>query len=562
MKAFIVKARDKFKAGDEVDVTSEQFAVLAEGGYAITESEKASRDAVKAKDVTAIKGAITRAKARGAIDLKDTAIEAKSLERLEKGVDSEVLCELIDTTPSKELADLNARVTARIADDGSLELGTGGASQIRVGASLRDVAENGYLKAREPMDKLIRAGGASMKEAAKISRETSSRLMGHLMPIYVKGGDLNLREAVKDVVRAADNVDTNVGTLNTGIVLMRNMGFLKNKLSFLDKISTDLRNEPVQFGQNVLTRYITPPGVLTFVPGIGLTSDAAAIAAWTATITATNPAGTPQTGTQTRSQASATDISVVLNKYKGVSIKFNNLTISGTMRNLFAEQQAAQIYSLAEQVNIDFLTTLFTANWAGISTAPFSVNGGSAVLNTFGLANIIAIKNKFSLNKMADVGRFALLHSSYHDAILTDSNLLTAKAILSLIKKDNGSFEDGELPVLFGVKVLESQLSAAKNGALVTITDPTTIPAVADTIGFAGNSSSAVFVARVPQDYTNILGEIPATAALEIVTDPDSGLSMLVKKRVDHNLEETLVDCGLMYNFAQGDKRQGFILKP
>ena len=46
------------------------------------------------------------------------------------------------------------------------------------------------------------------------------------------------------------------------------------------------------------------------------------------------------------------------------------------------------------------------------------------------------------------------------------------------------------------------------------------------------------------------------------VTEPDAGLSMLLVKWVDHQLEQTYVRSGLMYNFAQGDPRQGFIIVP
>lgn len=570
MKIHIIKARGDFKAGTVVDASDADATVLLAEGYGITESQKADRDAVLATNKKRITDAVTRAKQRGAIEMKDTAVEATAHERLDKGVDADVLVELIEAKASQEVEALQKRFTARVDDDGTLEIGNAGA--IRIGASMRDVCENGYLKAREPMDKLIRGG--NVKEAMKVARDSGQALFAKLKPIYAKGGDFNVREGVKDVVQAADNIDTNVGTLAAGIVLMRNLGFLKNKLSFLDKISTDLRNEPVLFGQNVLTRYITPPAVLTFVPGIGLTSDATAIANWQATITATNPAGTPQTGTQTRSTASATDVNVVLNKYKGVSIKFNNLQIGGTLRNLFAEQQAAQIYSLAEQVNKDFLTTMFGATWTpATGNGAFSLcNGadpvGPPATNPMGLPTLIAIKNQCSLNKLPDMNRFVLLHSVYHDAVLVDSNLLAAKAILSLIKKDAGSFEDGELPVLFGLKVLESQLSAYNKGgaALVNLTSATGVQAAVGgangVVGMVGNAASGLFVARVPQDYTKILGEIPATAALEILTEPDSGLSILIKKRVDHNLEETLVDTGLMYNFAQGDPRQGFLLNP
>ena len=70
-----------------------------------------------------------------------------------------------------------------------------------------------------------------------------------------------------------------------------------------------------------------------------------------------------------------------------------------------------------------------------------------------------------------------------------------------------------------------------------------------------------VFVARVPQDYTQILKDIPATAAIEIVTEPDSGMSMLFVKYVNHQLASVSARCALMYGAAQGDPRVGIILK-
>ena len=247
------------------------------------------------------------------------------------------------------------------------------------------------------------------------------------------------------------------------------------------------------------------------------------------------------------------------------------------MRNLFTEQQGAAFYSLAEQVNLDFLATIYAVSWIPkTGNAFFSLcNGadpvGTPATNPMGLPVIIAIKNQFSLNKMPDMKRWVLLHSIYHDSILVDSNLLNAKAILALIKKDAGAFEDGELPPLFGVDILESQLAAgslagnALAGAWTNnqLTSPVGISAALGShgpVGFAGNSASALFAARIPQDYTKVLPEIPATASLEIVTEPDSGLSILLTKRVDHNLQATFMDTGLMYGFAAGDKRQGFIL--
>lgn len=573
MQIKIIKAHGDYKqeqVGKEVEVDAATAATLIANGYGVDAVEAARTEKltnmVKASQASRIKDAVTRAKAREAIAPKDTEIEAGLLKELDD-VPLETLERVanlvvasVDARQAAELERIQRRETNSLNDDGNgVNIRAG--ARITGGYSLRGAAEK-YVTCSEPMTKLIQEG--KLKDAINLSRERSLLMASDIMSVYDKGENF----AMRDLVKAADNVDPSVGTLATGLVLMRNLGFLKNKLTFLDKISTDLRNEPVAFGQNVLTRYITPPNVLTFVPGIGMTSDATTIANWKATITASNPAGTPQTsGTQTFSVASATDVNVVLNNYNGVEITFNNMTLGSTMRNLFAEQQAAQFYSLAEYINQQFLIMLFKATWSGISTAPFSLCGGNAPVgnsatNPMGLANIIAVKNKFTMNKMPDNGRFALMHSAYHDAILTDSNMLTAKSILALIKKDTGAFEDGELPTLFGVKVLESQLSAFKGGALVTITDPAQIPANASTIGFAGNASSALFVARIPQDYTKVIPDIPATAAIEIVTEPDSGLSMLVIKRVNNQIESTYVRAGLMFGFAQGDPRQGFLLNP
>lgn len=576
MKAVIIKARagSNLAVGTEVEVSAEEFAPLYNDGFAVTATEwQSTQKTIKARE-KAIDDEITGLIDREVIAPKDDAVKAEIranalvMEEVKPGLGVDFIKAM---KPKGTPSNLEQRRTAPTTEEGALALGYGA-----VKGDIR-AAGSEYLKLQKNQSNILKAGGSGMlKEAMKLSAESAAIIKREIYPIIVKGGGDFFE---RDIIKAADNVDPNVGTLATGIVLMRNLGFLKNKLSFLDKISTDLRNEPIAFGQNVISRYITPPGVLTFVPGVGMTSDAGTIAAWKATITGTNPAGTPQTGTQTRSVASTTDVPVVINNYKGVSITFNNLTLGGTMRNLFAEQQGAMFYSLSEQINLDFLATIYATVWTPkTGNAEFSLCGGAdpvgtPATNPMGLPTIIAIKNQFSLNKMPDIGRWVLLHSIYHDAILVDSNLLNAKAILALIKKDAGAFEDGELPPLFGLTVLESQLAAgslagnAIGGAWTNnqLTSATGVAAAVGTngvVGFAGNSASALFAARIPQDYTKVLPEIPATASLEIVTEPDSGLSILLTKRVDHNLQATFMDTGLMYGFAPGDKRQGFNLKP
>ena len=555
MKAVIVKARDNFKAGDIIEVTPEEFGVLAEGSYAITEGEQAavkataaanaSIEAVKASQKTAaqgvVKAAVQRAKDRHAIPKQDEAVLAKSLDRLDKGADPEIIVELLDGLRSGDPV-THTRITTS-SDSGAVR-----ARVVRT--DVRDAAK-GYITASEPMTKLIRSG--DVKGAFQLAQERSLILKTDLAPVMSGEADFRLN----DIVQAADvsDPDSQVGTLATGLVLMRNLGYLVNKLAWIRYLTTDMRNEPVLFGQPVFTRYITPPGVLTFIPGVGFTSDATTINNAGAG-TVQSGIATQTSGTVTKSVPSTTDVTVTCNQFKGTQIEFGMNRLAATARSLFAEQLGAQTYALAEHINQHVLAKIFAATWTGTKTSL------TKALGDWNLKALIQLKSYLGISKVPDVGRFALMHTFYHDKLMEDSNLLSAKAILSLIKQDAGRFESAELPTLFGVKALESQLAAATDGTLGSFTDDAA-PGTINQVGFAGNMSSMVFVSRIPQDFIQSgqqLG-VPQTAAVEIFTEPDSGLSVMLYKYYD--LGKMSVNCTvcLMYGAAQGDPRVGIVLK-
>jgi hypothetical protein len=424
--------------------------------------------------------------------------------------------------------------------------------------SIKD-ASKGYVQAMESQDSLCRSN--RWDEAKKASKEAAIILAQN----HVKASDALLTDMVAgatrfepNTIRAATFSDPNsqVGALAGDLILMRNLGFLKYKLSWLGKLTTDLSGEPAKFGQAILTRYITPPGVLTWVPGTGFTSDATTIS--NASAGTTQSGATTTAGTLTKSVPSTTDKSVTLNMFKATEIEFPVSLLGGTIRNLFAEQYSAQLYSLAEAINQYVLGVLFAATWTGIKTEYVKS------LANWNLSGMIGVKNAMTISKIPDVGRFVLLHSYYHDKLLEDSNLLSAKAILALINKDASSFESGEVPSLFGVKPLESQLASATSaGALTTWTDDTTLGTTA-MVGFAGNMSSALFVSRPPQDWTTTLQQlgIPQTASVRLVTEPDSGLTVMVFSYADNGKMSISQRVCVMWGAAQGDPRVGIVVKP
>lgn len=551
-------ADSPFKPGDVAELKGEELDVLSEAGHQFVpheayEAELKARQAAEALIVRAV----DRAVARGALvphgDGVNSAekVKEEAISQVMNGADAQFIAELIEGLQP-------------VGTDGSAGGGrltpspTAAEGLVVTGTDLRD-ATKGYIQAMAPVSDLCRNN--QWTEAARQAREACVILKKH----HLKASDALLTELVPGatrfdprVIHAATFNDPNnqVGALAADLIILRNLGYLVYKLNWLPYFTTDLSGEPVRFGQSILTRYITPPGVLTWVPGVGFTSDAGTIAAAGAGETQAG-ATTQATGTVTKSIPNVTDRSVTLNKFKGTEIEFPISLLGGTVRNLFAEQYGAQTYSLAEEINKDVLSGIFKATWTGIKTTY------TRALANWDLASLIGLKNALTIAKVPDVGRFVLMHSFYHDRLLEDTNLLTAKAILSLIKQDAGAFETGELPVLFGLRPLESQLASAKADGTLTLWTDDTNPGDTVIVGFAGNMSSYLFVSRPPQDWTTVLGQlgIPLTASVRLVTEPDSGLTVMVFSYADNGKMSISQRVCLMWGHAQGDPRIGIVLK-
>jgi len=568
------------KAGERLDLTGEKLTAMLEGGFAVTASEWDAAEAAKAEKVRAreagrnrIKAAVLKAKERKAILPKDEVVEATWLKRFDDGkADEEVAVEAIDSLMAREEREDRDAVQARWTRPDAEAERTGDYSpRVEVGVSVRDAAE-GVLKCTEPQSKLIKSGKEGAIEAVRLAREASVIVKHHLLKAG-KRVDFLLRDTVKGATTT--DPDSQVGSLAGDLVIMRNLGFLVNKLPWIGKLTTDLSGEPAKFGQSVLTRYITPPDVLTWVPGVGFTSQANQIAdSGTGTTQSVGkPLRTEGPGNQALdatnifgkaklSAPSTTDVSVKLEMFKATEIEFPVSLLAGTVRNLFSEQLSAQTYALAENINTDVLGKMLAETWGTGGVAGLQYYYTKA-LATFGLPDMIRIKNKMTIAKIPDVGRYVLLHSFYHDKILEDANLLAAKALMAIIHKDESEFNTGEIPTLFGLKPLESQLASATTaGALTTWVDDTD-PGTTAIVGFAGNMSSYIFVSRPPQDFTKTaesLG-IPVTASVRLVTEPDSGLTVMVFSYVDNGAMSIRQRVCLMWGADQGDPRTGFPIR-
>lgn len=461
----------------------------------------------------AVEAAITRAVGRNAIEAKDETLKASYKSIGQK--DAKAAVAIIDALPAKNVPGV-ARATLT--------------SEVKFGeCSLAD-AFKGLESQRAPQNDLIRSG--NVKEAAKLSRAAAAIYKNDIERKVNAGGDAYL----PDVLRAADvttNVDANVGTLSgLYLVLQRNLGFLKNQLSLLSDISTDFRNEPALYNQWVRTRYISVPTVYDYTAP---------------TFSSTTPSSTE---TQ-KSTPSTTDVDVRIDKNKRVWIPFDTAVLAGTVRNLFQEQKSPMLYALGEQMLSDLVTTIISGSLqAGGTTRTFTTS--AATLNLTDAKDVQtafpAIGLKADIAKMPDTGsnRFLLVHPAYYRAFQSDKNYALIQAIANAQKANPLLMGNVENPYNFGVHWTQLMKDNSDYTA-------------ATTLGFCGSKESLILVGRVPQDYTQAV-EAPPTATIQIVTEPETGLSIMVTQFVNNNLETANLRVGIMYGTAIGHPGIGFLV--
>lgn len=569
MKAVIIQARESYKPGDTIDVTPAEFAVLASEGVAVTKSEWDAKESLRASEERAreegknrIISACERAVTRGAVLAKGDAdgsrekVQAKFVGRYERGeCSADIAVEAIESLPTVQASEPGRR-TSSTSDLGN---------RVEAGEVSGNDLVKATIQAMEPFSKTMRTGGIvqnarrqggnALLEAMHASKE-KARLLARL-DREMQGGFV-VRAATYNYVDPAGS--NPLGLLNTELMVLNNLGHLENQLAMIRDITTNIAGQPVAFNQYVRTRYFN-------IPKVQLK-------------TSTNAWSTNQTG-------SNTDVSVRLDQYAGVPISFENTMLSSTPRSLFREQYDPQLYSLGEYVLYKLINTIFAgATRIGndddsTSTVRFQdsadrvFNAAGATLKTF----VSDLPAKLDLLKMpggdeppgaSDLMRYAWVHTRPYAAATGDTNFVLNQSIQSIRgSSSNGNvMETGLFERLGNLKFRKSQLmadgiaitgsgaDATTNGISVTAPDYD----ASTYVGFAGTRAALLFATRVPEDYTQVLPNVPSTAAIETVTSPQLGITFLMVKYLDHAYEIANARIQLMFGFGIGDERQGCLI--
>jgi hypothetical protein len=293
-------------------------------------------------------------------------------------------------------------------------------------------------------------------------------------------------------------------TLITDIVSQRTLDFLRYEFPMLSMISTNFSDEQLRIGQNVLTRLITPPDVVSYNTTTG----------WP------------------NSTTTAADVQVPMTAQKAVQIRFESNQLSGTRRRLFDEQAAPAAYSLRKE--------LMDAVVALITTA-FTNTAVTKALNVWDRKGVIAVKNQMKKSTIPMFRPFICLSTDYYDKLAEDESIVSVA-----IQGSGDAIRTGQLPPIHGLTPCECQNESWANNIE----------------GFGAVPSALCLATGVPVDYSTVFPEVGnGGGSVSIVSDAEIGISVMVVKFLNHQLADASMRIAIMYGVARGPVTHGVLLK-
>lgn len=398
--------------------------------------------------------------------------------------------------------------------------------------------------------------------------------------------------SMEDAIKAADFSDPNssVGMLSGSLVLQKALPLMVQEFPVLGAITADMSEEVGLYNQTQNTRIVLKPAVQTFDGTSGTD-------------------GRPK-GWATASPAQAVDVPVTLSDYVGVPIVFGANVLSSSTRKLFDEQAPMALYAIGGYA-VDKLTGLMTAanfnGYAGNSltggattsgsksitfTSSTAVYPGQAITGTgipantyiasvesataatltqkatatgsaltftlnsakvpttyatyakaqasFAVADLDAIAAAFDINEVPMKDRFALLSSPYYRKLGSDSQvnaLMTGTG-------DARYLSERKLPKISNFELVNAPY----------------MPSSSNRVGFAGHKAAMVLKTRLPMDISSALAGAQYPGSVTTVTDPNTGLSVLLAQYVNPTGNYAEWRPELMLGVAVGDRRAGLVM--
>ena len=310
-----------------------------------------------------------------------------------------------------------------------------------------------------------------------------------------------------DIIRiAAKNVNgpirilaaNSLGTLSGSLIAQQSLSLLKAELPALSSFTTDFSNAAAKLNQTIITRTRAIPTVSSYVPATGY----AAVA------------------------ATDTDVPVTINQHRYVQFDYNANELASTGRDLFGEQAEGAVYALGKDV-VDALMALFT-------TANYALGAQKTVVTSANWNRVAFLNARAALvlRHVYPRGGFALQNATYFAALSQDPSIVS----LAVFQKPE-VITEGQLPAISGITPIEYADFPANGINLAAV---------------VGTREAAVVATRLPYDYVD--AQVGSNyGAVSQITDPNTGLSVMLTQYVNHDAGVSRYRVALMSGTAVGD---------
>jgi hypothetical protein len=316
--------------------------------------------------------------------------------------------------------------------------------------------------------------------------------------IYAKSIKPVLKEDNDTLIVAANSLGTLVGDL----VVQRALTLLKYQFPVLSRITTDFSAENASYNQTIRTRTRAVPTATDYNASTGYAT----------------------------SDATDSDVTITINAHKAVQISFTANDLASTRRLLFGEQEEPIHYALGK-VMVDALYALLVVGTYTNKTTQSIAGTGRPTL--------LELAKQLNLRGVPMMNRTVLLNSYAFGQLAADPTIVSL-----------ATFQRPDLITQYTLpNIANFQPVEAPN-----------LPSTGNLSGFAFTPDALLIATRLPNDYTNVFPGATGGGVTSVVTNPDTGISVMLVQFIDHKLGAAYMRIAVMYGVAAGQTSSGQLL--
>jgi hypothetical protein len=314
----------------------------------------------------------------------------------------------------------------------------------------------------------------------------------------------DVRKRIKDGEDLPIMASNTLGTLAGELIVQQSLELLTLQQPMISALSTDFSAESVKINQEINTRIVGIPGTTAYNTATGYATEN--------TVT--------------------TDVPVTINTHKSCQVSFNVEELAGTSRRLFDELAPAMAYAIGKDI-IDIALALIT-------TGNFTETPTTEALIDFDRETVMSMAGALSDRGVPLTNRTLLLTGSYHDKLFSDQAL----TLLAANQRQDLITGTRMLPV-HDFNVMRAP----------------TLPSTGNLTGFGFSKSAIVVAGRVPNDYRAALPGVSGGGVSQVITNPESGLSVMLTQFINDLLGAAYVRQAYMFGAAKGQVKCGQLLR-